>query len=124
MKCFNHEKNDAVTFCKACNKALCHDCLEDITFGFACKNENCIARAKMINSMLSNNTKVMNVANRHLKTIGISGLIIGICFIVFGVISYFQMPNSFLPYFLGIAGLVMFFLSILRLRKKQLYPES
>jgi hypothetical protein len=124
MKCFNHEKNDAVTFCKACNKALCHDCLEDITFGFACKNENCISRAKMINSILSNNAKVMNIANKQTKSVGISGLIVGICFIFFGVLSYFQMPKSFLPYFLGMVGLTILIPNILRLMKRQQYPET
>jgi len=124
MKCFNHETKDAVTFCKACGKALCHECLTDIAFGFACKNEHCIERAKMINIMLDNNTKVMHTANKHIKTAGLSGLIIGIGFIIFAVVSYKEMSGSFVPYFLGMTGLVMFVSGILRLRKKQLYPEK
>jgi len=123
MKCYNHEKNDAVTFCKACSKALCHECLEDITFGFACKNENCISRAKMINTMLDNNVKVMHTANKHVKTAGISGVFVGIGFFIFAVFSYYQMPHSFVPYFLGMIGGIMLATAILRLRKRQLYPE-
>jgi hypothetical protein len=124
MKCFNHCDKDAVTLCKACAKALCHECLENIGFGFACKDEKCISRAKMLNTMIENNSKVMNTANKQIKSAGFSGLFIGIGFIVFGIISYYQMPSNFLPFFLGTTGLLLILFGASRLGKRHLYPET
>ena len=122
MKCFNHSSKDAVTFCKACSRALCHDCLEDITFGFACKDENCISRAKMLNAIIDNNIKIVATANNQIKTARITGWFVGVGFIIFAIISYFQLPGSFLPYFLAMFGIATLIPNVLR-SKKQLYPE-
>ena len=36
MKCYYHPSGDAVALCKACNRALCHDCCADVPPGTAC----------------------------------------------------------------------------------------
>lgn len=39
MKCFTHNNEEAVAVCKACGKALCHDCMEISANGVSCKGE-------------------------------------------------------------------------------------
>ena len=124
MKCFNHETKDSVVLCKACAKALCTDCFEDIGLGFACKNEKCIERAKLINQIMENNSKVLKVANKQMKTMGYSGTLTGIAFLIFAFVSYDSMSSSFIPYFLGMVGIVTFVSGLIRLRKKQQYPDN
>ena len=124
MKCFNHNENDAVTFCKACGKGLCKECLHDITLGFTCKNNKCIERGETINKILDNNTRVLQTANKQIKSAGFFGIIAGIAFIIFALFAYKQYPGSFLPYFLGVIGGLSLFSSILRLQRRRLYPEE
>jgi hypothetical protein len=124
MKCFNHADIDGVSLCKACSKALCHQCFEDIDLGFACKNERCIGRAKLINKMLESNSKVMNVANKQSKAAGLSSAALGVGFLLYAYFSYTEMPNSFLPFFLGTIGGITLVSGILRLQKKQQFPQD
>ena len=37
MRCFNHSDVRAVGLCKHCNKALCHECANDLGFSLACQ---------------------------------------------------------------------------------------
>ncbi len=55
MKCYNHNKIDAIGLCKTCSKGICIDCSEEIEFSLACKGK-CIERAEMIDNMISNNS--------------------------------------------------------------------
>ena len=123
MRCFNHETKDSVVICKACGKALCHECFEEIDLGYACKNDKCVERAKLINLILESNSKVMNVANKQMKSAGIAGTTLGVGFLFFALVSYLSIPDSFLPYFLVTSGLIFLISGLFRLQKKHLYPE-
>jgi len=37
MKCFNHQEREAVAVCKACGKAVCHECATESENGIACQ---------------------------------------------------------------------------------------
>ena len=37
MRCFNHSDVQAVGLCKHCNRALCHECANDLGFSLACR---------------------------------------------------------------------------------------
>jgi len=36
MKCYNHPEKDSVAICRACGKALCHDCAAETEAGLSC----------------------------------------------------------------------------------------
>ena len=40
MRCFNHSDVRAVGLCKHCNKALCHECANDLGFSLACRGRH------------------------------------------------------------------------------------
>jgi hypothetical protein len=37
MKCFNHPERDSIAICKACGKAICHECAQETEAGIACQ---------------------------------------------------------------------------------------
>ncbi len=39
MKCFNHEKIDAVGVCRSCGRGLCRDCIAEVGLSCSCKGE-------------------------------------------------------------------------------------
>ncbi len=123
MKCFNHPEKSAVGICKSCGKGLCPDCAKELRFGLACK-DSCIDRVNTINAILDTSQKVRQTANRELKSAGLSGVIIGISFLIFSYFAFNELNQSFLPYMLGTIGSVMLVFGILRLSKKRAYPEG
>lgn len=122
MNCFNHTEVPAIGICKSCGKSLCSECLVELENGLACKN-SCEERVKMINSILDSNSQAITATRKQIKTMGISGVIVGIGFIIFAGFAYKEMPESFLPYFLGTIGVVSVISSALRLTRKQTYPS-
>jgi len=122
MNCFNHRERPAIGLCKSCDKGLCEDCAVELTNGLACKG-SCEDRVNLINRMIDSNTKVLNVARHQGKSSGIASLIMGIGFIIFAIWSYREM-DSFLPYFLGLIGIVTLITGILRLSHKQQFPTT
>ncbi len=77
----------------------------------------------MINLIIDSNSQTMNATRNQIKTMGISGVIVGIGFLVFAGFAFKEMPGSFLPYFLGTIGIVSGISSALRLTRKQAYPN-
>jgi hypothetical protein len=53
MKCFNHSESDAVAVCKACGKAICHECTTDLGHSIACK-DSCVEKANLLEAIVSN----------------------------------------------------------------------
>ena len=41
MKCYNHPERDGVAICKACGKAICHECAKESEAGIGCQ-QSCI----------------------------------------------------------------------------------
>lgn len=121
MNCFNHRDKPAVGLCKSCAKALCGDCVAELTNGLACKG-TCESRVNMINRMLDSNAKVMSAARHQVRTGGILSLFMGIGCSVFAVLAYFE-TGGFLPYFLGLLAVVTLITGVLRLSRKEQYPQ-
>jgi hypothetical protein len=122
MNCFNHRDKPAIGLCKACAKALCEECVVELTNGLACKN-SCEDRVNMINRMLDSNSQVMGAARHQTRSSGVMTLILGLSFLVFAIFAYFE-TGGFLPYFLGVLGVAFLITGIFRLSKKQQYPEE
>jgi hypothetical protein len=51
MKCYTHHTVDAVATCRACNRALCPDCVTEVGGACSCKNR-CEERVAKFNAML------------------------------------------------------------------------
>ena len=49
MKCYNHPERDSVAICKACGKAICHECAQESKNGIACQQScaNSLAKRKV-----------------------------------------------------------------------------
>lgn len=122
MDCYNHSNVSAVGICKSCGRALCHDCIVEVEDGLACKSK-CEAKVEIINKILNSNSKILGATKNRVKTAAISGIILGIGFCIFGIWSYFELRDSFLPYFLGSIGIVIFISSVLNFSRSHKYPN-
>ena len=82
MRCFNHPEIRAVGLCKQCNKALCHECANDLGFGLACRNVH-EAEVVAVNDMVVRATQAQ-VVNRSNKYLGpLFFLVLGASFVGF-----------------------------------------
>ena len=61
MKCYNHPARDGVAICKACGKAICHECALESEGGIACQ-QSCL-------NSLSNKTKYYSKQTAHLNNL-------------------------------------------------------
>jgi hypothetical protein len=123
MNCYNHKGVPAIGLCKSCGKALCENCIAELTNGLACKGK-CESRVEMINRMLDMNPQIINAARHQVKTAGVSGLVVGIGFLAFALWSYQEFHSTFMPYFLGLIGIASLVTSGLRLSRRQEYPSA
>ena len=55
MRCYNHPEKEASAICRACGKAVCSVCANDLGRGIACKNK-CEKDVKAIINSLDNNS--------------------------------------------------------------------
>lgn len=85
MKCFYHRETDAVALCKSCSRALCPDCAADVPPGSACRNR-CEQDVAAVNLMIERNKSVYQKARIAHKRNAIATLILGLIFIVMGVL--------------------------------------
>ena len=102
MNCFNHRAVPAVGLCKSCGRALCGDCLAELTNGLASKNA-CESRVNMLNRLLDSRAQVMSAARHQTRSSGFVSLLLGIGSLIFAVWAYQEM-DGFLPYFLALLG--------------------
>ncbi len=123
MNCFNHQDKPAVALCKSCGKALCGDCLAELSNGIACKG-SCEDRVNLINRIINRNSQILTAARHQIRHSGLFMLLAGIGFLAFAVFGYIQFPDTFIPYFLGFMGVLIFVGGISRLSRKEQYPRS
>src|SRR5210317_545618 len=61
MKCYNHPERDGIAICKACGKAVCHECAQESENGIACQ-QNCI-------NTLTEKKNLYSLQAAHLKNL-------------------------------------------------------
>ena len=61
MKCYNHPERDGIAICKACGKAVCHECAQESENGITCQ-QSCINR-------LSEKKSLYSLQTAHLKNL-------------------------------------------------------
>ena len=119
MKCYNHPERDGVAVCKACGRAVCHECAKESEEGFACQ-QSCIDSLKKRNDLYTKQAAHL----KNMKRINVLGsffsigmgilfiyfsyqgyglvyefiLVLGIGFTVYGVVA--QLANIFAFYIL------------------------
>ena len=121
MNCFNHRDVPAVGLCKSCGKALCGDCVAELTNGLACRDA-CEERVNMINRIIDSNSTVLSAARHQIHTGGLLCILMGIGCSIFAVWAYFEM-EGFLPYFIGLLAVFTLATGIARLSRKGRYPQ-
>lgn len=116
MKCFNHQNQEAIGICKACQKAICPSCAIDTGRGLAC-SDACLEEVNVINEIVDKSKRIYGIGSKpKLLPTGIllyfffglmfSGfalyrfverarldyftLAMGLGFLVFGIIAYYK----------------------------------
>ena len=93
MKCYNHSEKDSVAICRACGKAICHECALEYKDGIACQ-QSCIDSLSVKQDLYTNqaahlkNLKRMNFLG-SLFSIGMGILFIYFSFLGFGLVYNF-----------------------------------
>jgi hypothetical protein len=122
MKCFNHNDRDAVGICISCKKALCNECLEFIDNQLSCKsNEFCTKRSQSITKAHEYNEKAIPMGEGTMKTARLRysiGLIVGILFLIIGVIFYISYKDLIFSLFPFLVGMIFVIISIKALKSK------
>jgi hypothetical protein len=77
----------------------------------------------MINRIVDCNSQAMTAARHQVRHSGVLMLLMAIGFLVFAVFAQVQLEGSFLPYFFGFMGALLFVFGILRLNRKEQYPR-
>jgi len=63
MNCFKHNDNSANGICKACNKAVCTECIIDTGNGIAC-SEECEKEVLDINKILDQSKQIYSIGSK------------------------------------------------------------
>lgn len=84
MRCFNHSEVRAVGLCKHCNKALCHECANDLGYGLACRDVHERQVASM-NGIVERAVRVQAVGRSNKYLSPIFFLVFGSFFVGYGL---------------------------------------
>jgi len=82
MKCFNHPEREGVAICKACGKAICHDCAQESKGGIACQ-QSCINSLSKRDELYSKQTAHLRNLQRMNFLSSLFSIGMGILFIYF-----------------------------------------
>ncbi len=121
MNCFNHRDRPAIGLCKSCLKGLCEDCLTEVHNGLACKG-SCEDRVNIINRMLDSKSQIVSAARHQTRSFGALSVLMGIACFIFAAWARTEF-GGFLPYFIGLLGVFTLLIGILRLSRKEQYPQ-
>ena len=118
MKCFNHRDADAIGICKACQKALCAECANDLDHGLACKDKH-ETEVEALNTIVSRATRAHSSAPK--------GIVIGPLFyatmgIIFTVTGFLETGD--IRYFMSVFGIAFIILALVVYQhQRKIYRE-
>ena len=120
MRCFYHEDKEAVGTCKSCGKGLCRECAVDLAKGLACR-ERCEENVRNVIALIDQNIKIAPRTSQILETgrkvrssTAIFNLVIGVLFIVWGLINRERLSFIIL---LGVAFLIFGVIGLFQARR-------
>jgi hypothetical protein len=77
----------------------------------------------MLNRMIDANSKTLDAARRQQHSLAALMLVMGFGCSFFAIWCYFEIPGSFLPYFIGLVAVVTLVTGIFRLSRREQYPQ-
>jgi len=89
MKCYYHEKLDAVGTCKSCSKGLCRECAIDLGKGLACEGcrQDVVDLITTIDRNIKIGTNYKNIKKNGMVQFGFMGILGGV-FLCTGIYYY------------------------------------
>ena len=87
MKCYNHPERNGIAICKACGKAVCHECARESQNGIACQ-QSCI-------NTLSKKKKLYSLQAAHLKNLKRMNLLASFFSIGMGILFIYFSSQGF-----------------------------
>ncbi|MGD8592015.1 MAG: hypothetical protein PVF82_04240 [Gammaproteobacteria bacterium] len=122
MKCYTHHDTEALGVCKACNKAVCTNCVIDTGRGLAC-SEACVKEINDYNEMMDRSKRMYSIGSgSRLPPTGIIFLLFfGVMFTSFGTYNSIVRDRAdFFTIVLGTGFLVIALITYIRTRKLKL----
>ena len=120
MKCFVHEKIDALAVCRSCGRGLCRDCITEVGLTCSCKGDCEEVVATMNDLVVRGRTQFQKISNAQFR-FGITFGLFGLILMALSGVSFANSENGY--YFLALAspllilGALMMY-SAKRLREK------
>jgi hypothetical protein len=102
MKCFNHEKIDAVGVCRSCGRGLCRDCIAEVGLSCSCKGECEEVVATMNDLVERGRTSYQKISGAQLR-FGIVFGLVGVILLVFAGVSFADAQSGTGYYLLALA---------------------
>ena len=121
MKCFAHDKVDALAVCRSCGRGLCRDCIAEVGLSCSCKGGCEEVVATMNDLVVRGRTQFQKISSAQFR-FGITFGMFGIILLALGGVSFANSENG---YFLLACGAPLLILSVLmiysakRLRDKR-----
>lgn len=104
MKCYYHNETDSIAICKSCSRALCKKCAVDVHPGTACKSR-CEEEVAELNGVIERSKTAYQKTGKAYRNNAIGMLIMGIIFIVIGVLPY-VLQGKVSGLFMSVLGIV------------------
>lgn len=120
MNCFNHPDKPAIGICKSCGKGLCPECTAELPNGLACRNR-CEERVELINRIIDSNQRILATGNANLRATGVFVLVLGLLFLLPGVVTLCTSSKPSDSLFFFFAGIPFTLYGLFRLLKKSWY---
>jgi len=122
MNCYSHRDQQSIGICKACQKAVCSECVVDTGRGLACSTE-CASEVNDLNAIVDKSKRIYSIgSSSNLPPTGIiMFFFFGLVFFGFGV--YQSMNRDRIDYFaiiMGLGFLLMALISYVRNKKVNL----
>lgn len=103
MKCYNHSAVDAVSVCKSCCRALCHDCVAEVGLSCSCR-DRCEEDVQALNDLLERGRTAYQTSSAAYAGSGGMAAIIGILAILFAIYGLVTEGKRELSLFLFVVG--------------------
>jgi len=101
MRCFFHGDVEAVAICKACHRAICHDCCAEVGSSVACRNR-CETDVQTLDALQRRGTVSFKVLPRLYFGMGLLFGIFGLFFLCEGLLSLRSNHADFGGIYMGV----------------------
>jgi hypothetical protein len=122
MNCFNHPDRPSIGMCKSYCRGLCRECALELENGLACKEAQCEDRVKIMNKLLSSQTRILAAARSQSWTQAVLLVAMGAILLGFGLLVL-SWGMTELGALMGAMGAVMLIAGFFRMRAHASFPK-